>query len=152
MSTIARLGVVAAVVVVAVAVAVAADSPSDTSGKAGAPGQVCKHLKVKGKKTDEQRAAFKACIQDAVAERKGANADKTDDDGDADNAGKSESGKAGAPGQVCKHLKVKGKKTDEQRAAFKACIQDAVAERKADSATSDEADDKRVPRKNPPAR
>jgi len=92
MSTIARLGVVAAVVVVAVAVAVAADSPSDTSGKAGAPGQVCKHLKVKGKKTDEQRAAFKACIQDAVAERK------------------------------------------------------------ADSATSDEADDKRVPRKNPPAR
>ena len=71
MSLIARLGVVAVVVVVvAVAVAVAADSPSNTSGKAGAPGQVCKHLKVKGKKTDEQRAAFKACIQDAVADRK----------------------------------------------------------------------------------
>jgi Spy/CpxP family protein refolding chaperone len=38
-------------------------------------------------------------------------------------------GKAGAPGQVCKHLKVKGKKTDAQRAAFKECIHDAVAKR-----------------------
>ena len=147
MSLIARLCVVGVVALVAVAVAVAADSPSGTSGKAGAPGQVCKDLKVKGKKTDEQRAAFKACIQDAVAERKGVNAGKAKDDGDAAEAGKS--GKAGAPGQVCKHLKVKGKKTDEQRAAFKACIQDAVAERKADRA---EADGKRVPRKRRSAR
>ena len=86
-----------------------ADSPSGTSGKADAPGQ--------------------------VAERK---------------AAKSESGKAGAPGQVCKDLKVKGKKTDQQHAAFKACIQDAVANRKAASAKSDEAERKRVPRKKRP--
>ena len=152
MSLVARLCVVAVVVVAAVAVAVAADSPSDTAGKAGAPGQVCKHLKVKGKKTDEQRAAFKACIQEAVAERQAANAGKAKDDGDAAKAGKSESGKAGAPGQVCEGLKVKGKKTDGQRAAFKACIQDAVAERKADNAVSDRAEAKRVPGKNPPAR
>jgi hypothetical protein len=81
MSLVARLCVVAVVVVAAVAVAVAADSPSDTAGKAGAPGQVCEGLKVKGKKTDEQRAAFKACIQDAVAERQADNAasDRADD-------------------------------------------------------------------------
>jgi Spy/CpxP family protein refolding chaperone len=80
MSLIARLCVVGVVALVAVAVAVAADSPSDTSGEAGAPGQVCEGLKVKGKKTDEQRAAFKACIQDAVAERKAdrAKADEAD--------------------------------------------------------------------------
>jgi len=87
--------------------------PDGAKGKAGAPGQVCKSLKVRGEKTPEQRAAYKACIKDAAAERK---------------AGK---GKAGAPGQVCKSLKVRGKKTAEQRAAYKACIRDAVAERKA---------------------
>ena len=59
----------------------AADSPSDSSGKAGAPGQVCDDLKVKGKKTDEQRAAFKACIQDAAAERKGARAESDEAEG-----------------------------------------------------------------------
>ena len=47
--------------------------------------------------------------------------------GAAAKAGKD--GKAGAPGQVCKNLKVKGKKTDAQRAAFKECIHDAVAKR-----------------------
>lgn len=45
---------------------------------------------------------------------------------------KSGSGKAGAPGQVCKGLKVKGKKTAAQRAAYKQCIKDAVAKRKAE--------------------
>ena len=64
-----RLCVLAVAAVVPVAAAVAAPALS-TSGKAGAPGQVCSHLKVKGKKTDEQRAAFKACIHDAVAKRK----------------------------------------------------------------------------------
>ena len=65
-----RLCAFAIVAVVLVAAAVAAPTVS-TSGNAGAPGQVCSHLKVKGKKTDEQRAAFKKCIQDAVAKRKG---------------------------------------------------------------------------------
>jgi len=59
----------AVVAVVALAAAVAAPALS-TSSKAGAPGQVCKHLKVKGKKTDEQRAAFKECIKDAIATNK----------------------------------------------------------------------------------
>ena len=86
-----------------------AGSPSGTSSKADAPGQ--------------------------VAERK---------------AAKSESGKAGAPGQVCKDLKVKGKKTDDQRAAFKACIQDAVAQRKPASSETHEPERKRVPRKKRP--
>jgi hypothetical protein len=36
-------------------------------GKATAPGQVCKSLKVKGKKTAEQKAAFAKCISDAAA-------------------------------------------------------------------------------------
>jgi hypothetical protein len=110
-----RLGAFAIVAVVLVAAAVAAPAVS-TSGRAGAPGQVCSPLKVKAKKTDEQRATFKKCIQDAGVKRK------------ADRA--AEAGKDGAPGQVCKHLKVKGRKTDEQRAAFKECIQDAVAKRK----------------------
>ena len=75
-----RLRVVAVVAVAAVVpVAAAVAGPGlSTSGKAGAPagkggapGQVCKHLKVKGKKTDEQRAAFKECIHDAVAKRQG---------------------------------------------------------------------------------
>ena len=65
-----RLCAFAVVAVVPVAAAVAAPALS-TSGKAGAPGQVCKHLKVTGNKTDEQRAAFKKCIHDAVAKRKG---------------------------------------------------------------------------------
>jgi hypothetical protein len=65
-----RLCGFAVVAVVAVAAAVAAPAVS-TSGEAGPPGQVCKHLQVKGKKTDEERAAFKKCIQDAVAKRKG---------------------------------------------------------------------------------
>ena len=104
-----RLCAVAVAAVVPVAAAVAAPALS-TSGKAGAPGQVCNHVKVKGKKTD--------CIQDAVVKRKADRAVKAGKDG-----------KAGAPGQVCKHLKVKGKKTDAQRAAFKECIHDAVAKR-----------------------
>ena len=41
-------------------------------GKAGAPGQVCKSLKVRGEKTPEQRSAYKACIKDAAGERKAA--------------------------------------------------------------------------------
>jgi hypothetical protein len=120
----------AVVAVVALAAAVAAPALS-TSGKAGAPGQVCENLKVKGNKTDEQRAAFRKCIQEGVAKRE---ADKAAKHADGDEVAKSgragTSGKAGAPGQVCKHLKVKGNKTDEQRAAFKECIQDAVAKRK----------------------
>ena len=47
------------------------------------------------------------------------------------------SGKAGAPGQVCKSLNVKGKKTAEQRAARKACVKAAVLARKAERAGSD---------------
>ncbi len=39
-------------------------------GKVTAPGQVCKTMKVKGKQSPEQRAAFKACIQAAVAAKK----------------------------------------------------------------------------------
>jgi hypothetical protein len=126
MTLFSRLRVFAVVAVVALATAVAA-SALGTSGKAGAPGQVCKHLKVKGKKTGEQRAAFKHCIQDAVAERRADNAAKAGDKDEVAEPGKS--GKAGAPGQVCKHLKVKGKKSGRQRAAFKRCIRDAVAER-----------------------
>jgi len=102
--------------------------PDGAKGKAGAPGQVCKSLKVRGEKTPEQRAAYKACIKDAAAERKAA-----------------AKGKAGAPGQVCKSLKVRGKKTPEQRAAYKACIKDAAAKRQAvakrDAARADRDDD-----------
>jgi hypothetical protein len=126
MTLFTRLRVFAVVAVVALATAVAA-SALGTSGKAGAPGQVCKHLKVKGKKTGEQRAAFKHCIQDAVAERRADNAAKAGDKDEVAEPGKS--GKAGAPGQVCKHLKVRGKKSGRQRAAFKQCIRDAVAVR-----------------------
>jgi hypothetical protein len=64
-----------------------ATAPATTpkvSGKAGAPGQVCKGLKVKGKKTAEQRAAFKQCIKDAVAKRKAEHAAKAKDRDDAD--------------------------------------------------------------------
>ena len=125
-----RLCGFAVVAVVAVAAAVAAPALS-TSGKAGAPGQVCKHLKLKGKKTDEERAAFKNCIQDAVAKRKADNAANAGNEDKAPESGASAtSGTTGAPGQVCKHLKVKGKNTDEEHAAFKNCIQDAVAKRK----------------------
>jgi hypothetical protein len=122
----------ASVVVAVVAVAAAVAAPAlSTSGKAGAPGRVCENLKVKGKKTDEQRALFKQCIQDAVAKRKAHSATTSGKDDEVASSGASAtSGKAGAPGQVCKHLKVKGKKTDEQRAAFKRCIQDAAAKRK----------------------
>lgn len=62
---------------------VQASAPA-ASGKAGAPGQVCKSLKVKGKKTVEQRAAFKKCIHDAVAKRKADNAAKAKDDAEAE--------------------------------------------------------------------
>jgi hypothetical protein len=44
-----------------------------TTGNAGAPGQVCKSLRVKGKKTPKQRADRKACVKKAAADR---NADK----------------------------------------------------------------------------
>jgi hypothetical protein len=116
------------VAVVALAPAVAASALS-TSGNRPAPGQVCKHLNVKGKKTDEQRAAFKSCIHDAVAKHKAAaNAGNKDDVAKSGTA--AASGRAGAPGQVCKPLKVRGRKTAEQRAAFKECIRDAVAKRK----------------------
>lgn len=50
------------------------------------------------------------------------------------------SGKAGAPGRVCKSLKVKGKKTPEQRAAHKKCIHDAVAKRQSDKAAADDSE------------
>jgi hypothetical protein len=59
----------AVMAVVALAAAVAGPALS-TSGKVPAPGQACKHLKVKGKKTDAQRAAFKNCIH-AIATRQG---------------------------------------------------------------------------------
>jgi hypothetical protein len=118
----------AVVAVVALAPAVAAPALT-TSGNRSAPGQVCQHLKVKGKKTDEQRATFKNCIHDAVAERKAAAS--AANKGDVGKSGTAAaSGRAGAPGQVCKALKVRGEKTAEQRAAFKACIRDAVAKRK----------------------
>ncbi len=39
-------------------------------GKVTAPGQVCKVGKVKGKQSAAERAAFKACIQAAVAAKK----------------------------------------------------------------------------------
>ena len=42
------------------------------SGKAGAPGQACKSMNLKGKKTAEQRSARKACIKAAVLARKAA--------------------------------------------------------------------------------
>jgi hypothetical protein len=128
MTLISRRCASAVVAVVALAPAVAAPALS-TSAEAGAPGQVCKHLKVKGSKTDEQRAAFKKCIHDAVAKRK---VDKVarDRDAVAKSGTTRTSGKAGAPGQNCKHLRVKGNKTDEQRAVFKKCIHDAVAQRK----------------------
>jgi hypothetical protein len=63
------------------------------SGKAGAPGQVCKGLKVKGKKTAAQRAAYKACIKDAVAKRKAEHAAKAKakDDAESDDDAKPES-------------------------------------------------------------
>ena len=139
MTLISGIRVFAVVAVLALATAAAATALS-TSGKVGAPGQVCKHMKVKGKKTAEQRAAFKRCIQDAVAERKADNAAEAGDEQEAARSGPS--GKVGAPGQVCKHMKVKGKKTAEQRAAFKQCIQDAVAERKADNAAKAGDEDK----------
>jgi hypothetical protein len=124
-----RLSAVTVVALVVLATAVAASALS-TSGKAGAPGLACKHLKVQGKKTDQQRAAFQSCIADAVAKRTSGNARKETDDQRAKSRRSGTAGKAGAPGQVCKDLKVKGKKTVGQRAAFKKCIQDAVSKRK----------------------
>lgn len=70
-----------------------------------------------------------------------------------------ESGKAGAPGQVCKPLKVakklavKGKKGKERaaltktfNAAYKGCIQEAVKARQADQApASDQAPNQAPP-------
>ncbi len=61
---------------VAPGAAVAKKDGAPGSGKATAPGQVCKSLKVKGKKTAEQKAAYKACIKDAVAKKKAAKAPK----------------------------------------------------------------------------
>jgi len=107
--------------VVALAASVAAEALS-TSGRAGAPGQLCKHLKVKGRKTDDQRAAFKKCVQ----HKAGITTNARNEDEPAKSR---TTARAGAPGQVCKHLKVRGKKTGEQRAAFKKCIQHAVAKR-----------------------
>ena len=65
------LAATAALALVLPATTIAA--PSAGSGKAGAPGQVCKSLNVKGKKSAEQKAARKACIKQAVADRKAAN-------------------------------------------------------------------------------
>ncbi len=114
----------------ALAAAVAAPALS-TSGKGPAPGQVCQHLKVKGKKTDEQRAAFKNCVHGAVAKHKTGIAANAPNKGEVAKSGTpGTSGRTGAPGQVCKHVKVRAKKTHEQRAAFKKCIHDAVAKRK----------------------
>lgn len=62
-------------------------APSGMAGKAGAPGQACKSLKVKGKKTAEQRAAFQKCIHDAVAKRKADHSAKAKGD-DADGVDK----------------------------------------------------------------
>ena len=72
------LAAAAALALVVPSTAIAA--PSANSGKAGAPGQKCKSLNVKGKKTAEQKAARKACIKQAVADRKAANAAKPKDD------------------------------------------------------------------------
>jgi hypothetical protein len=46
-------------------------------------------------------------------------------------------GKAGAPGQVCKLLRVKGKKASEQRAARKLCIKTAAQARGADRSSAE---------------
>jgi hypothetical protein len=66
------LAATAALALVLPGAAIAA--PSAGSGKAGAPGQVCKASHVKGKKMAEQKAARKTCIKDAVAQRKAAKA------------------------------------------------------------------------------
>jgi len=63
-----------------------ANNPASPSGKAGAPGQVCKSLKVHGKKTAEQRAAYKKCIHDAVAKRQAVHAAQQGTEGTDDNA------------------------------------------------------------------
>ena len=71
MTRFSRLQATAAVAVASFAVAgpaaasAASATPAKAGGKATAPGQVCKSLKVKGKKTPEQRAAYKACIKAA---------------------------------------------------------------------------------------
>jgi hypothetical protein len=124
-----RLGAFAAVAVVALAAAVVAPA-FNAATEVGAPGQACEQLEVKGKKTVEQRARFKKCIQDAVAklEIDGA-ATSGSEKGNAKSGRSATSRSTGAPGQVCKKLKVNGKKTDEQHAAFNECIQDAVAGR-----------------------
>ncbi len=54
----------------ALVAAPAASAKPVAKGKVTAPGQVCKTMKVKGKQSPEQRAAFKACIQAAVAAKK----------------------------------------------------------------------------------
>ena len=67
------LAATAALALVLPASSIAAPPAGSGSGKAGAPGQVCKSLNVKGKKTAEQKAARKACVKQAVADRKAAN-------------------------------------------------------------------------------
>ena len=55
--------------VVAAMLAPAPAQGAHANRSAGAPGQQCKALKVKGKKTAEQRAAYKQCIQAAAKAR-----------------------------------------------------------------------------------
>ena len=62
-----KIAVLSAVLALAAA---PASMAAKSTGKAGAPGQVCKSLNVKGKKTAEQRTARKDCIKAAVAARK----------------------------------------------------------------------------------
>ncbi len=59
-----------AVLTAVLSLALAPASLAGPTGKAGAPGQACKSLNVKGKKAAEQRAARKACIKAAIEARK----------------------------------------------------------------------------------
>ena len=68
-----------ALLVPGTALAAKPESPGKGKGKATAPGQVCKSLKVKGKKTAEQRAAYKQCIKDAVDAKRKQHAASDDD-------------------------------------------------------------------------
>ena len=55
---------------VAVMLAPAAAQASTPSRSAGAPGQQCKALKLKGEKTAAQRSAYKRCVVAAAKARK----------------------------------------------------------------------------------
>jgi Spy/CpxP family protein refolding chaperone len=67
-----KTAILVAALVAATPAAAFADGPGKSGargegkGKSTAPGQVCKSHKVKGKKTAEQRAAFKNCIKEAA--------------------------------------------------------------------------------------